>query len=100
MITIVIRFREFEYTADLENRVVFIGRPGNAQPDLDLSFDGSVSRAHAKLFVNDDGIWINDLGSKWGTYVDGKRISAAVQLSAESSIRMGEVVCRFPQKKK
>ena len=90
MITIVIRFREFEYTADLDNRVVLIGRPGNAQPDLDLSFDGSVSRAHAKLFVNDDGIWINDLGSKWGTYVDGKRISAAVQLSAESSIRMGE----------
>ena len=57
---------------------------------MDLSFDGSVSRAHAKLFVNDDGIWINDLGGKWGTYVDDKRISAAVQLSAESSIRMGE----------
>jgi len=64
VITIVIRFREFEYTADLDNRVVLIGRRGNSHPDLDLSFDGSVSRAHAKLFVNDDGIWINDLGSK------------------------------------
>ena len=95
MIRVTIKFKDHEYTADFNQRVILIGRPGDAQPDLDLSFDGTISRTHAKLFINDDGIWINDLGSKWGTFVNGKRISAAVQIPDETTVRMGETEITF-----
>ena len=39
--------------------------------------DPTVSRLHAELELRDDGIWIRDLGSKNGTFVEGVRVNGA-----------------------
>jgi DNA-binding NtrC family response regulator len=39
--------------------------------------DPAVSRLHAELDVREDGLWITDLGSKNGTFVEGVRVAGA-----------------------
>ncbi|MCC7540814.1 MAG: sigma 54-dependent Fis family transcriptional regulator [Deltaproteobacteria bacterium] len=50
--------------------------------------DPDVSRLHAALDVEDDGVWIRDLGSQSGTYVDGIRVLAA-RVPDAATIRVG-----------
>jgi adenylate cyclase len=42
--------------------------------DLDLRFDRGVSHRHARIWVNEGQCWIEDLGSKNGTLVNGENI--------------------------
>src|SRR5215472_14055938 len=51
--------------------------------------DAKVSRRHARLYVTPDGrVWIEDLGSTNGTFLNGQRVSrAAVSLGDE--VRLG-----------
>ena len=45
------------------------------QPDNDLVLrDTRASRAHASVFVDNGAYWIEDLGSRHGTFVNGSRI--------------------------
>lgn len=60
----------------LEGRVVLTG--------------GSVSRCHAVITVTDDATWVEDLRSKNGTYVDGKRVGRA-RITPKSRIVFGAV---------
>lgn len=60
-----------------------IGRrmPGaDTQPDVDLSpykaFSLGVSRMHATVQVNDEGVFLTDLGSSNGTYLNNKRLKS------------------------
>lgn len=55
----------------------------------------SVSRRHARLVVTDRGATIEDLGSKNGTLLRGKRVSAAAGLSDGDELRVGSVSLRF-----
>ena len=56
---------------------VLIGRPdGGGAPSLDLSPDACVSRQHAEIELKMGVCWITDLGSKFGTRVNGREISA------------------------
>jgi len=51
---------------------ILIGRKSSRNnPDLDLSPDKSVSRRHAKLWLNQGKYWIEDLGSTLGVAVNG-----------------------------
>src|SRR5258707_609498 len=44
-------------------------------PDLDMVlFDEAVSGEHARISIEGDTIWLEDLGSANGTYVNGERI--------------------------
>jgi S-DNA-T family DNA segregation ATPase FtsK/SpoIIIE len=52
-----------------------IGRSANADIDLD---DPNISREHAQLVVGADGIWLRDLTSTNGTWLDGRAIGDAV----------------------
>ncbi|MFC9771858.1 MULTISPECIES: FtsK/SpoIIIE domain-containing protein [unclassified Pseudarthrobacter] len=61
-----------------------IGRSG-ARISLD---DAEMSREHAKLTVTDTGIFIEDLDSSNGTWVDGRRVRNAA-VSTASDIRCG-----------
>ncbi len=50
---------------------------GSAE-DVDVVIhDPEVSRIHAALEPADDGVWVRDLGSSNGTYIDGIRVLAA-----------------------
>lgn len=51
--------------------------------------DSSVSRRHARIVVDADGATLEDLGSKNGTHVGGKKIRGAVRLADRDEIRVG-----------
>jgi DNA-binding winged helix-turn-helix (wHTH) protein len=56
---------------------------------------GSVSRRHARIVVEGGTAWIEDLGSKNGTTVNGQRVTARVTLSDGDEVRFGAVLMRL-----
>jgi DNA-binding response OmpR family regulator len=51
-------------------------------PNCDITIHNrQVSRNHAKVFNTDEGIFIEDLGSKNGTHRNGKQVTKPVKLS-------------------
>jgi putative peptide zinc metalloprotease protein len=65
---------------------VTIGRGGeNTLPVR----DPAVSRRHAGITLGGDGPLIHDLGSSYGTWVDGERIGKPTKLADGSRIRLG-----------
>jgi two-component system, cell cycle response regulator len=56
----------------------------------------SVSRQHARLFVDDDGSWwVEDLNSTNGTFVNENRIRNAQVLSDSDQVRFGDAIYKF-----
>ena len=51
--------------------------------------DPRVSRQHAQIAVLDGGLWVQDLGSRAGTFVDGRRINSQTRLGANSLVAFG-----------
>lgn len=64
-----------------------IGRSESA--DLYLA-DKKISRRHAEISINGDGIFLDDLSSRTGTRVNGENISGRTRLSVNDSIQIGE----------
>ena len=59
-------------------------------PDCDLCVsDPAVSRRHARVAAAPAGIWLEDLGSRNGTYVEGRRIREPVRLGRGGGFRLG-----------
>lgn len=65
---------------------LMIGRANNC--DLVLN-DPGVSSKHAKILVDNEELYIEDLKSLNGTYVDGRKISGRVKVNAFSRINIG-----------
>jgi DNA-binding winged helix-turn-helix (wHTH) protein len=62
-------------------------------PELELTFASpSVSRRHARLRVGPSEAVLEDLGSKNGTWVNGRRIAGPVALADRDEIRLGNTV--------
>jgi len=75
----------------LPSSATMIGRRRNCDLRIPLT---SVSRKHCQL-NHDDGLWrIRDLGSRNGTYLNGKRVEEAV-IQAGDSIRIGPLAFMF-----
>jgi DNA-binding winged helix-turn-helix (wHTH) protein len=55
----------------------------------------SVSRHHARILVEGDSARLEDMGSKNGTYLRGRRLDAATELTPGDEIRVGPVVLHF-----
>jgi DNA-binding winged helix-turn-helix (wHTH) protein len=66
-----------------------IGRDESADVRLDAS---TVSRRHARLLVGPDGVRLEDLGSKNGTFRAADRLTAAAQLLDGDVVRIGSLV--------
>jgi DNA-binding winged helix-turn-helix (wHTH) protein len=65
-------------------------------PALEVCLESaSVSRRHARVQIADGIAVLEDLGSKNGTFVNGQRITTAVQLSDRDEIDVGKVRLRF-----
>lgn len=65
------------------------------RPGLDLPLPcDCVSKEHAEIFESDDGIWVRDLGSTNGTYVNGERITSATRLREGDILQFATVVFR------
>lgn len=71
------------------NRFPFrIGR----QPDSGLCINTAhVSRAHAEIRKRDEQLWIRDLDSSNGTFVNGERLVAECPLDANDVVHIGDV---------
>lgn len=69
---------------------------GRENADVLLSHN-TVSRAHARIIVTDDAAVIEDLGSKNGTFVDGRRLTegAIAPLADACEITIGSVVLHY-----
>jgi hypothetical protein len=60
-------------------------------PDATVVIDSpDVSRQHARLFVTDDHVVIEDLGSKNGTFIDSVRVEKPRILRAPEDITIGK----------
>ena len=62
---------------------------GRKDCDVTLADDDEASRRHASIRATQDGAELTDLGSRNGTFVDGRRIEAAVPLTGGETIRIG-----------
>src|SRR5688572_3966736 len=73
---------------------VTIGRPSASEmPSLDLSPDFSTSRLHARICRDEAGrVWVEDLGSRSGTLIEGRQIRGAgpQRLAPGQRIVLGE----------
>jgi serine phosphatase RsbU (regulator of sigma subunit) len=71
---------------------VVIGRHANADVTLP---SGSVSRRHARLTWEHDQVFVEDLGSSNGTFVNDARIPGRTRLRAGDLLRIGASVLRL-----
>jgi hypothetical protein len=77
----------------LDSSPVTIGR--SSDNDLSLERDEFASSHHARVEPRRDGVWIEDVGSTNGTFVNGVKLSRPRKLSPGDVIRVGETDLRF-----
>jgi adenylate cyclase len=74
-IRILWRFNDLQAASEFEKFPILIGRFSDlGMPELDLTPDGNVSRRHARLALENEAFWIEDLGSRFGTQINGREI--------------------------
>jgi len=84
------------HVKSLEKADIVVGRPNDrSEVDIDLSPDTTVSRVHAKLWLENGTCWIEDLNSRYGTTINGKAISGRHELTEGDEIRIGETTLRM-----
>ncbi|HSC73296.1 MAG TPA: FHA domain-containing protein [Gaiellaceae bacterium] len=81
--------RDFE----LDSAQLTIGRGG--QNDIPIRSDEYASARHARFEPRQDGVWVQDLGSTNGTYLNGARLDRPRRLNAGDVIRVGETDLRY-----
>jgi len=78
---------------ELDSTGISIGRGG--PNDVRLDADDYASANHARVEPRRDGVWIEDVGSTNGTFVNGVRLSRARKLAAGDLVRVGDTDLRF-----
>ncbi len=72
-----------EYQFEGENINITIGR--DSSNDVVIEHN-SVSRNHARLWIKDGAIWVEDLGSKNGTFIRDKKIYGSQRVGNEITV--------------
>lgn len=75
-------------TYDLTDEVT-VGRASGCQVALT---DVTVSQLHARIFRRDGKLYVEDLGSSNGTFVNRKKVSAAVAIRRGDRVAVGSTV--------
>jgi DNA-binding winged helix-turn-helix (wHTH) protein len=89
---VIFRLRIGERTVLLDSGANLMGREADAAVVIDSD---TVSRHHAVILVRNDGASIEDLQSKNGTFVGGRRVDTPVELADGDEIRLGSVRIGF-----
>jgi hypothetical protein len=69
-----------------------LGRDASA--DVTLA-DPAISRRHARLYRLADGVWLEDLGSTNGTYINGDRLTVPYRLRDGDEVKLGNSLATF-----
>jgi hypothetical protein len=80
---------------ELDSAQLTIGRGG--QNDITIGSDEYASARHARFEPRQDGVWVQDLGSTNGTYLNGARLEHPRRLTLGDIIRIGETDLRYEQ---
>lgn len=75
------------------NGATVVGRDQDSGVRLDG--DEFASARHARIDPRPDGVWVEDLGSTNGTFVNGERISSQRLLEPGDVLRVGETELRL-----
>ena len=71
-----------------------LGRSDGAQIKVE---DGFASSAHARVFPRGGSMYVEDMGSTNGTYLNGRQIKAAERLRPADVIRIGDSEYRYQE---
>jgi pSer/pThr/pTyr-binding forkhead associated (FHA) protein len=77
---------------ELNSAALTVGRGG--QNDVALENDEFASARHVRVEPRRDGVWVNDLGSTNGTFVNGERITST-RLDEGDEITIGRTHAVF-----
>jgi hypothetical protein len=77
----------------LDSAQLTIGR--GRQNDIAIGSDEYASARHARFEPRQDGVWVQDLGSTNGTYLNGMRLEHPRRLTQGDVVRIGETDLRF-----
>jgi hypothetical protein len=80
---------------ELDSAQLTIGRGG--QNDIAIGSDEYASARHARFEPRQDGVWVQDLGSTNGTYLNGMRLEHPRRLTRGDIVRVGETDLRFEE---
>jgi pSer/pThr/pTyr-binding forkhead associated (FHA) protein len=78
---------------ELDSSAVTLGR--SAENDLVLDTDEFASVNHARIEPRRDGVWLEDLDSTNGTFLNGVKLSRPRKLTPGDVIRVGETDLRY-----
>jgi pSer/pThr/pTyr-binding forkhead associated (FHA) protein len=78
---------------ELDSSPVTVGR--SSENDLVLDADEFASTKHARISPRRDGVWVEDLDSTNGTFVNGMKVRERHKLSPGDVIRVGETDLRY-----
>jgi len=79
----------------LDSTPLTVGRGG--QNDVSIEGDEFASAHHLRVEPRRDGVWVSDVGSTNGTFVNGVRIDAPRKLETGDVVRVGETELRFDE---
>jgi hypothetical protein len=77
----------------LDSAPLLLGR--GSRNDVNLGRDEYASSNHARVEPRRDGVWLEDVGSTNGTYLNGIRLTRAKKLAPGDVVRIGETELRY-----
>jgi hypothetical protein len=77
----------------LNSAPLTVGR--GSQNDVELESDDFASAEHARFEPRQDGVWVADLGSTNGTYVNGIQLERPRKLAQGDIVRVGQTDFQF-----
>jgi hypothetical protein len=78
---------------DVDSTSLTVGR--GPQNDVELEGDQFASARHAQFDPRADGLWVQDVGSTNGTFVNGSRIGRPRKLANGDVVRVGGTDLRY-----
>lgn len=91
--TLICRQRNGEQIHSTELTDFVVGRLSkSSDADIQILNDPSISRRQIRIWVEDGKIWLEDLGSTWGTRVNGSELEERMQISEADRIQIGDTI--------